>query len=79
MPIGLMSKPCACCHGWNKRKHPCSHEFCEKPCKRHEDEQQRVLQKEQLQQKEEQRTVVARPSKEVVVQQQIRNVYLQTM
>lgn len=38
MPIGLMSKPCPCCNGWNKKKHPCSHEYCEKPCKRQETE-----------------------------------------
>lgn len=34
MPIGVMSRPCVCCRGWNKRKHPCSHDFCDKPCKK---------------------------------------------
>ena len=39
MPIGVMSRPCPCCRGWNKRKHPCSHEFCPKPCKKQQAEQ----------------------------------------
>ena len=38
MPIGVMSRPCVCCRGWNKRKHLCSHEFCDKPCKKHQAE-----------------------------------------
>ena len=25
MPIGVMSKPCACCRGWTKKKHICTH------------------------------------------------------
>lgn len=35
--VGVMSRPCACCRGWSKKKHYCSHEFCEKPCKKQEE------------------------------------------
>jgi hypothetical protein len=35
MPIGVMSKPCACCKQWVRKKHAnCTHEHCEKPCKK---------------------------------------------
>lgn len=37
--VGLMSKPCACCNGWNKKRHPCTHENCAKPCKRQEQDE----------------------------------------
>lgn len=43
MPIGVMSKPCQCCRGWSKKKHFCSHQFCDKPCKKHEQEQAQML------------------------------------
>ena len=36
MPIGVMSKPCLCCRGWSKKKHFCSHIFCDKPCRKQE-------------------------------------------
>lgn len=45
--VGLMSKPCACCHGWNKKKHPCGHDYCEKPCKKQIVDQQIQMQKQQ--------------------------------
>lgn len=32
--VGVMARPCICCRGWSKKKHYCSHEFCEKPCKK---------------------------------------------
>mmetsp|Transcript_27075 Transcript_27075/g.20257 ORF Transcript_27075/g.20257 Transcript_27075/m.20257 type:complete len:92 (+) Transcript_27075:757-1032(+) len=38
MPLGVMSRPCPCCRGWSKKKHYCSHEFCEKPCKKQEEQ-----------------------------------------
>lgn len=36
--VGVMSRPCTCCRGWSKKKHFCSHEFCEKPCKKQEEQ-----------------------------------------
>ena len=37
MPIGVMSKPCPCCRGWTKKKHLCTHQFCDaKICKKKE-------------------------------------------
>ena len=38
MPIGVMSKPCACCRGWTKKKHLCTHKFCDKPCRKQDQE-----------------------------------------
>lgn len=43
MPIGVMSKPCQCCRGWSKKKHFCTHQYCEKPCKKNESEQAQLL------------------------------------
>jgi hypothetical protein len=38
MPLGVMSKPCLCCRGWSKKKHLCSHVYCEKPCRKQDQE-----------------------------------------
>ena len=38
MPIGVMSKPCLCCRGWSKKKHLCSHVYCDKPCRKQDQE-----------------------------------------
>jgi len=38
MPIGVMNRPCACCREWNKKKHPCSHEYCSKPCRKNDEQ-----------------------------------------
>ena len=38
MPIGVMSKPCHCCKGWSKKRHNCGHKYCEKPCRKQDQE-----------------------------------------
>jgi len=38
LPIGVMSKPCVCCRGWTRKKHLCTHKFCDKPCRKQEQE-----------------------------------------
>ena len=71
MPIGVMARPCQCCRGWSKKKHSCTHQFCDKPCKKQEAEASGVPLVETKQ--------TDPQSKQSLIQQQIRNVYLETM
>ncbi|TNV79072.1 hypothetical protein FGO68_gene7949 [Halteria grandinella] len=83
MPIGVMSKPCACCKQWVRKKHPnCSHQHCEKPCKKqletptsHPQQQHR----EERQHHHHHHHHVVKPPKEQIIQQQIHNVFLSTL
>lgn len=79
--VGLMSKPCQCCNGWNKKKHPCSHDICEKPCKRLETEKIAIQNQKLMEQLSQKQSAPAQPrlSKEALIQQQIKNVYSTTM
>lgn len=89
MPVGVMSKPCYCCRGWSKKKHFCSHSFCEKPCKKNEQEQTQLLASTSTNGNVVKETsfptlVTAakeapKQTKQSLIQQQIRNVYIETM
>jgi hypothetical protein len=68
-----MSKPCLCCRGWSKKKHLCSHLYCEKPCRKQEQENLGV---EKL---PPQSTQQDQHKKQSLIQQQIQDVYLETM
>ena len=77
MIVGVMSRPCPCCHEWIKRKHQCSHAHCEKPCKKHQIEQLNMAQQhaKQMNIKHQSQVVVAKPppppkpSREMIIQQ----------
>ena len=34
LPIGITSRPCPCCKKWERKLHYCSHQFCDKPCRK---------------------------------------------
>jgi hypothetical protein len=43
LPFGISTNPCSCCKKLEKRKHECTHEFCEPTCSKKKAEQHQVL------------------------------------
>ena len=47
LPFGICTTPCTCCHKLERKKHDCTHEFCDPNCAKKKAEQQMLLKESQ--------------------------------